>query len=177
MKNDIREEYKNIRKNVIDKDNKSKIITNKIIDLKEYKDSKIIALYKNLNSEVNTEYLIDYSLKNNKIVYLPKVIGNDLVFYKTNNLDFEKSDFGIEEPISNEIIESDKIDLFIIPGICFDKYKNRIGFGKGYYDRVKYNKKAIKIGICFDEQLYQNRIKTDEFDIKMDKVITNKKII
>jgi 5-formyltetrahydrofolate cyclo-ligase len=173
MKEELRIKYLNIRKNITDKSIKSSIIKDKIINSDEYKKSKVIAIYKNLNSEVETNDLINYALNDNKIVVLPKVEGDILRFYKTGNESFIKSNFGVLEPIDTEEIKD--IDLYIIPGICFDKYKNRIGFGKGYYDRVNY-KNSIKIGICFEEQIYNKKIKSDSFDIKMDKIITEKSI-
>ncbi len=174
MKEELRKKYLEVRKNTSDKSNKSNIIMNKIINLEEYKTSKIIAIYKNLKSEVETNELIEYSLKNNKIVVLPKVEGNILKFYKTDNKTFVESKYGIYEPIDSE--EVDNINLYIIPGICFDKYKNRIGFGKGYYDRVKYKKDSIKIGICFENQIYNGKISVNNYDIKMNKIVTEKNI-
>ena len=83
MKDELRNKYKIIRDNIKDKDIKSNIIKDKIINTIEYKNSKIIALYKNLDTEVYTNELIDCALNDNKIVVLPKVVGNKLVFYKT----------------------------------------------------------------------------------------------
>ena len=65
-----------------------------------------------------------------------------------------------------------KIDLIIVPGICFDKANNRLGFGKGYYDKYLANKNIKKFGICFKEQLLDD-IPTDNNDIKMDLIITD----
>ena len=171
MKEELRNKYKIIRDNIKDKDIKSNIIKNKVINTIEYQNSKVIALYKNLDTEVCTNDLINYALNDNKIVALPKVVGNTLKFYKTDNKSFTKSKYNIYEPIETDIV--DNIDLFIVPGICFDKYKNRLGFGKGYYDRVL---KSIKMGICFEEQIYDKKIETNNFDIKMDKIITDKNI-
>jgi 5-formyltetrahydrofolate cyclo-ligase len=57
-----------------------------------------------------------------------------------------------------------------------DCVESRLNFlKKGYYDRVNY-KNSIKIGICFEEQIYNKQIKNDSFDIKMDKIITEKSI-
>jgi len=173
MKKELREKYKLIRKNIKNKKEKSNIIFNKIINCEEYKKSKIIAIYKNLKDEVETNDLVEYSIKD-KIVCLPKVVGDNLIFIKTNNKDFEIGSFGIEEPIGEEI-DTKEIDLFIIPGICFDKELNRIGFGKGYYDKVNYNN-SKRIGICFEEQICDEIIDVDKYDIKMNKVITNKNI-
>lgn len=179
-KDNLRKKYLILRKSILDKDNKSKIIANKLINTKEYINAKTIALYKNLDSEVNTNELIDYSLKLNKVVILPKVINNDLYFYKYNIKDkLIKSNFGVLEPIDNinNLVNINNIDLIIIPGICFDKYKNRLGFGKGYYDRYLMNKNIKKIAICFDEQiLKEDIIPTNKYDIKMDIIITDKNI-
>ena len=172
-KNELREKYKNIRKNILNKEEKSKEITNNIINTEEYKKSKIIGIYYSLDSEVNTKYLIDKSLNDKKIVCLPKVIDNDLVFYRyEKNNKLLKSSFGVLEPVNNEIISKNDINLMIVPGICFDKNNNRIGFGKGYYDRYLGGTNIYKIGICFEEQLLKDDyILCEENDIKMDKIV------
>lgn len=171
-KDELRKRYLLIRKNITNKDEKSLVITNKIINDNWFKKSKIIGLYMNLPNEVDTSMIIDYTLNLGKIVALPKVENNNLKFYKIDsNSKYEKSNFNIYEPISNESIES--LDLIIIPGVCFDRNNNRIGFGKGYYDRYLYNKNIKKIGICFEEQITNDIIDIDEYDIKIDKVISD----
>ena len=171
-KQSLRKEYLTMRDNIPNKEEKSNIIFDKIISLKEYQQAKTIALYKSLSSEVNTGKLIDYSLSIGKTVLLPKVIGNDLVFYEvTNKTIFMKSSFGVYEPMEKNSYD-EKIDLIIVPGVCFDKKNNRLGFGKGYYDRFLINNKTKKIGVCFKEQLIDN-IPTDKFDIKMDLIVTD----
>ncbi len=167
----IRDKYIKIRKNINNKEDKSNIITNKIINNTKYINSSNIALYKSLDSEVNLDYLINYSLDNNKKVYLPKVDGDKLTFYEINkNTKYVKSEFGVLEPIGDKIMNS--CDLIIVPGVVFDKNNNRMGFGKGYYDRFLCNKKIYKIGVCFKEQIVKN-IEVNEWDIKMDEVITD----
>ena len=180
-KDNLRKEYLKIRKNILAKDIKSHIITKKIIDTNEYHTAKVIAIYNNLTQEVSTKELIKYSLNHNKIVLLPRVNNNEMIFYKITTLNdfFIKSPFGIQEPlpIKENQINSDKIDLMIIPGVCFDKEKNRLGFGKGYYDKYLENTNIKKIGICFEDQVLRDKIiPTDKYDIKMDIVITEKKI-
>lgn len=173
MKSEIRTKYLEIRKAIKNKDIKSNIITKKIINTKIYQESKVIALYKNLSSEVDTNFLIDYSIKNNKTVLLPKVEDNNLIFYKIEeNEKLVKNNFNILEPIPNKKNIYNNIDLIIVPGIAFDKEGNRLGFGKGYYDRFLCDKQIYKIGICFIEQL-TNHIPTNKYDIKMDEVITD----
>jgi len=182
-KQELRKQYLKLRKTVFNKKSKSKEITNKVISFEGYKLAKVIAIYNSLEDEVDTQDLIKYSIENNKVVVLPRVINKtEMKFYKIASLDkLERGDFGIKEPIEDEnnLVRPDEIDLMIVPGVCFDRNKNRIGFGGGYYDRYLANENSIlKIGVCFEEQLLKDDyIDTDNNDIKMDVVVTDRKII
>lgn len=83
--------------------------------------------------------------------------------------------YGIQEP--SECLEAavSDIDIALIPGIVFDKTGARIGFGKGYYDRFLAGFKGLKIGICYDFQVF-DRIPSSFHDVKMDLIITEKRI-
>lgn len=173
----LREKYLLIRNNIKNKRAKSEIIMNKIIETDDFKNAKIIALYKSLKTEVYTNELIGYSIKKGKTVVLPKVENNNMKFYKINSMQDKliKSRFGVEEPITDEnnFINKEQIDLVIVPGVCFDKEKNRLGFGKGYYDKFLKNTKLNTIAICFDEQILDTEIiPITTFDVKMKKIIT-----
>ena len=168
----LRREMINIRANIHDKEAKSKQIINKIIKLDIYQKSKVVALYKSLDMEVNLDFLIDFSINNGKIVLLPKVIDNDILFIKYNKGDLlEKSKFKVLEPINNNQYNG-VIPLVIVPGLAFDNNNNRLGYGKGYYDRFLKNKSIYKIGVCFKEQLINNVI-TSLDDVKMDLILTD----
>lgn len=179
-KSELRKLYLSKRKNIKNKKEKSLIINNKIKELSEYKNSNVIALYKSLPSEVDTTSLINDTINLGKIVVLPKVEKEELKFYKINSLEdlFIKSNFGVEEPDGKETNYIDKkyIDLAIVPGVCFDKEKNRVGFGKGFYDRFLVNSNFMTIGICFEEQITKEMIYANEYDVKVDKVITEENI-
>lgn len=175
----IRKKYIEIRKNIENKDVKSEIIFNKLISLDLYKEANVIALYNNLKSEVDTSKLIKYSLKIGKTVLLPRVVNNNLKFYKvTFNDELIKSSFGVFEPSENEnnYVSSKKINLMIVPGVCFDKSKNRMGFGKGYYDRYLENTNINTIGICFDEQIV-SKLPVNKNDIRMKMIVSDSKVI
>ena len=79
-------------------------------------------------------------------------------------------DFNILEPQNDPYTGG--FDLIIVPGVAFDRHGNRIGRGKGYYDRFLCQHLDVKrIGICFDFQLV-DEVPTDPLDIKMDEVIS-----
>ena len=71
----------------------------------------------------------------------------------------------------NDFTEFDKIDIAIIPGMAFDRNHNRLGRGKGFYDRLLPKIKAPKIGICFSFQVV-DEVPVDELDIPLDEVWT-----
>ena len=173
----LRKKFKEIRKNIINKKEKSNIIFNKIIENEFYKKAKTIGIYVSLDEEVDTFKLIDYSLAHGKCVAVPKIVSdNTLEFYKIDSLDnLVKNKFKILEPNTENkfILKSNEFDLFIVPGICFDMDKNRVGFGKGYYDRFLQNCKAYKLGICFKELVCEEIIDTSAYDVKMDYIVTD----
>ena len=161
------------RNNILNKNELSKVITDKVIKLDIYKKSRVIALYNSMNNEVDTKDLINKSLKD-KIVLLPKITKDKMLFIKINkNTNYIKNTFGILEPIGE--IYGGPIDLIIVPGVSFDKKLNRLGFGKGYYDKYLNNKNIYKIGLSFSEQI-KEIIPCDKHDIKMDMIITENKI-
>lgn len=174
MKQTLRKKYLQLRKQLQDKENKSKIIVNQILESKDYQQASIIALYYALPDEVQTLSLIKQALVDHKHVYLPKVISsNKMLFYKIQSLDdLVKGSFDIYEPQESNSSDSVEFDLMIVPGICFDKQGNRIGFGKGYYDRYLKNHSFKTIGLCFKEQIV-NHIEVDENDIQLDEIITD----
>lgn len=167
----LRNKYKEIRKNIKNKEVLDDKIFNKIIGLKEYKESKLILIYVSLNDEVDTLKLIEYSLKIGKRVAVPKCEGDNIVFYNISKLsDLEEGSFRILEPKTNGVINNFSDSICIIPGIAFDKENNRIGYGKGFYDRFLQNYNGIKIGLTYKECICE-KIDNDSNDIKMDKII------
>ena len=178
-KDELRKKYKKIRKNIENKKVLSKKIICKIFSLVEYINAKTICIYMNNYDEVETTEIIEDALKKGKTVGIPITNESCINFYKIDSIKEvkRKNSFGIAEPsLNSDLILPQVIDLIIVPGICFDLENNRVGFGKGYYDKYLANKelKAIKIGIGFKEQiLMDNLIKVNVNDIKMDKIIHN----
>lgn len=169
----LRNKYKEIRRNISNKEEQDDIIFNKVINLEEYKQSDLILTYVSLKDEVDTLKLIEHSLKIGKKVAVPKCKGDNIVFYNINTLsDLEEGSFKILEPKTNEVINDFSDSICIIPGIAFDNENNRIGYGRGFYDRFLENYNGIKIGLTYKECICE-KIDNDINDIKMDKIIFN----
>ena len=130
-------------------------------------------VYNSFGSEVQTQKIIDHLLENNKKVYLPRIEGQVMQSVLIDSdTEFNKNGLGILEPIGDH----DEINDFvaIIPCLAVDKRGNRIGYGKGYYDKFLQNKKAMKIILCYDFQVIDD-INPEEFDIPADLILTEKR--
>lgn len=162
----------------------SKDIISQLTDLQVFKKSEKIMIYLSFNNEVDTYKLMDYCLNNGKKVIVPycikeerKIIPSEVrspdVELKTNSLGFKEPN-----PESLREVETEDIDLVIVPGVVFDEEGNRVGFGGGYYDRFlkRLKNTTITIAICYDYQLI-DKVPVDELDIPVKCIITNKRII
>ena len=141
----------------------------------EFQHAKIVFIYWSLPDELSTHEFIERWC-NKKTFLLLAIEGDSINLLKfTSDKKLKKGLLGIMEP-DTESIYTGSIDLAIIPGIAFDYDKNRLGRGKGFYDKFLINKAIYKIGICYDFQL-QKSIPVSRNDIKMDKIITPQKTI
>ena len=145
----------------------SKKMVSKIRKHPEYIKANTVALFHPFNNELDVLPLLIDSLKT---FCFPKVVENDIVFYKVNHQTvWKKSAFGVLEPENGEII--DHIDFMIVPALAIGKDFNRIGYGKGFYDRfLEKNrpKKAVGIICSFQEV---DSIPSNEHDQKLDEYI------
>jgi 5-formyltetrahydrofolate cyclo-ligase len=151
---------------------RSRIIIEKLKKDEDYINSKIVMFYVSKNNEVHTHDLIKEALKEKKVI-VPKVADRGILCCELS--EFEKMDFGcygILEPTDEILCNTDDIDLIIVPGIVFDNSGHRVGYGKGYYDNLLKKARCKKIGLAYDFQVIE-KIPKDEWDEKMDKVITD----
>lgn len=129
-----------------------------------------VMLYSALPDEVQTQAFLDkWHLK--KTVILPTVVGDDIIPVEYGeDTGFAVGDFNILEPQNKPYLGG--FDLIIVPGVAFDSKGNRLGRGRGYYDRFLCQHLEVKrIGICFDFQLV-DEVPSEDFDIRMDEVIS-----
>lgn len=156
----------------------SGIISDTLINLTCIKNANHIMVYLSAFKEPDTFNLIKRLLNDGKEISVPT--SNTDTFTITPSLiksldTLKKGAYGIYEPKENICVPADKIDVVLIPGIAFSNSGDRLGFGKGYYDRFLEEFKGMKIGVGYDFQII-DAIPVSEHDIRMDMIVTEKRI-
>ena len=181
-KNEIRAEFKEIRKNITaaERKNLSSLICQKIAESQEFNDCDCIGFYAADNFEVDLRPLFK-KFCGQKRFYLPRFNAATSLYDMVMITDFEHDlivgKYGISEPkdglekASQKELES---MLFLVPGVAFDSECQRLGRGKGFYDRLLLTKK-FSVGVFFECQR-AGKIPIEEHDIALDLIITEKSI-
>ena len=170
----IKERRMNLSKEYIDV--ASDKIFEKLLQNEDFRNAKVVMSYMDFKNEVKTDKINDFIKNSGKILVLPKVKDKETMIVIEDKNQYIVSPFGNKEPDGEEY--KGQIDVIITPGVAFDRDKNRVGFGRGYYDRffLKYPN-AKKIAIAFEEQIIDEDIETDKYDKKVDILITENNII
>ena len=164
----------------LDVDVRSMVIAMLALNTDEFKNAKTIFTYASYNNEASTNYFIWKARLLGKKICAPKVKGAEMFPARIlGQRSLRPNIFGIPEPgFLSFKVAPEKVDLIIVPGSVFDMTGHRIGSGKGYYDRYlaanKHNAKTM--GFAFDFQVI-DKIPAEPHDIKVDKIITEKRII
>lgn len=136
-----------------------------------------ICIYNSLPSEVDTKAIKGYFCKSRE-VYLPVVDGEDILLVKVGeDTKYREGSWGILEPIGERLLPKDvRPSVTITPLLGVDSKLNRLGKGKGYYDRYFASVDTFKVGLGFNEQVV-DRVVCEEWDKPLDMVITPSGII
>lgn len=134
-----------------------------------------ILMYHSLPDELHTHTFLD-KWASRKRFYLPRVNGVNLEILPYESTRLELGSFHIEEPTGDDVVDPDEIELIIVPAVAYDRRGNRLGRGKGFYDRLLQSTKATKIGVGYDFQLL-DELPTEKHDVPMDFVITQSTVI
>ncbi len=130
-----------------------------------------ILMYHSLPDELSTRSFID-KWASRKRFYLPRVNGLHLEILPYDEQQLALGSFHIEEPTGSDTASIDDIELVVVPGIAYDRRGNRVGRGKGYYDRLLGETRALKVGVGYDFQLMEEEIPAEPHDVRVDVVIT-----
>jgi 5-formyltetrahydrofolate cyclo-ligase len=137
--------------------------------LNPYK-GKNIGIFYPMHNEVDLREL-DQSFN----LYYPDILNNEIVYLKDIG-QFKKAPFNTTVPDHAQITDLSDLDVIIVPGLVYDKKGYRIGYGKGYYDRLLKKTKALKIGVCFDLFLVDH-LPIEAHDEAVDIIVTDQQIL
>ncbi|AHM55713.1 5-formyltetrahydrofolate cyclo-ligase [Peptoclostridium acidaminophilum DSM 3953] len=164
---------------------KSQKIFEKLTSLDCIRKARSIMTYIDFRNEVQTRQLIDYCLSNDKNVVIPISVfkGRQLIpsLLKDPDSELQISKYGLLEPKPEyvRVFDKEKLDVIIVPGVAFDKYGYRVGYGAGFYDRFLSsidNGAVVSVGVAFELQLHDS-VPHDAFDATVDMVVTEDRII
>ena len=179
------ESKKDIRKCVLEKrsqmtqeewDEKSHRIYEKVVTHPFFFDAKTVCCYVDFRREVGTKSIIEEAWRRGKQVAVPKIEDGQMNFYYIQSWqEVSEGYYGILEPNTMKHLH-DETPLVIMPGAVFDRNRNRIGYGKGFYDRfLKAYPKSLTIALAFELQLV-GEVPHEEHDIRPEVLITEEEI-
>lgn len=157
----------------------SQLALQRLERLEAFRNADSFAIYHAMADEVQTAAFLEKWVSK-KTIYLPVIIGDTLQLcpYKEDSV-LKSGVFGILEPVPESGEEKARPDLIIIPGVAFDRQLNRLGRGKGYYDRLLQESEmqaAMRIGLCFGFQLVEE-VPVSPLDIKMHRIVTDWELV
>lgn len=141
----------------------------------------VLGFYWPFGTEMDVRPFIHYlAQQDDKVTFCLPVTNGDkpMQFFEwTPDTTMTMGEFGIDEPAhQGELIVPDTV---LVPLLMCDKHGNRLGYGKGHYDRAMASMptKPFLIGIGFDEQVHQDKLPAEDHDIKLDLIITPRQVI
>ncbi len=183
IKSELRLKYKVLRQKLSNDEveEKSLAIANQLVRMDIWNKTYYhVFLPIEEQKEVNTEYILQILAGKDKEIVISKSNFENISmthYLLTDNTKIKKNEYNIPEPISGLNVPTELIDVVFVPLLAYDKEGNRIGYGKGFYDKFLYECKSdiIKIGLSFfePEELIENVF---ENDVKLDFCVTPTKI-
>lgn len=183
-KKELREKFKRIR-NALPQSYRqiaSQKIAKKIFELTGFKKAKTIALYWKFGSEVSTRQIFKKIIAEGKTAALPRMDPSSSVlhFHKVTDpkKDLMMSPYRVFQPRSGSAtVPLKKIDLIFVPGIVFDRRGYRLGYGKGFYDRLlrKKNSNSLTVGLTY-EKTFVPTLPYHHRDVSVECVISEKRV-
>ncbi len=179
MKDKLRKKMRRARQN-LNKDfvNACATAISQLFFSTDFPKYKRIMAYIAIDNEADPSLIIEECIKNGVEVFVPSLDSNDNI-HPVRYLDSKSlapGRYNVPEPDEKDFDIIKDFDLILVPGVAFSYEGNRIGFGKGCYDSFLKNKKAVKIGVCYEFQFIENGPVPDIHDVKMDFILTEKKM-
>ena len=163
-----------------DRPRRSRAIVERILNLPEYDAAALMSAFVGVGTEVDTLPLIETALARGKRVAVPWVDGRVLRLFDLASVgELARAPFGLLEPppdlraaASREVMPAD-VELFVVPGVAFDRHGGRLGHGRGYYDGLlaEARKGVPLIAAAFECQLVEN-VPMSPRDVPVDAIAT-----
>ena len=158
----------------------SQAIAARVQGLQEWRQAEAVQLFiGGAAGEVETLGLARCCLAAGKRLICPRAAGAELELRRVRGLDdLERGAFGLLEPNRQrtERAAPEQVDLFLLPGLAFDRAGGRLGMGGGFYDRLLQGNAAPRAGLAFELQIL-DAVPVDERDAPMHRVITELQVI
>lgn len=159
----------------------SELITGRLKRDPVFQQARTIHCYISMNErrEVNTHPLIRHILDDERSLVVPVTDFDPagLRHIRLNSFEeLEANKWGVPEPREGTEIDIAALDLVIVPMVGGDRSGNRIGYGKGFYDRFLAQVDGVAVGLCFDECIVE-KIPTESFDVRLDGIVTQSGVI
>lgn len=135
-------------------------------------------LYNAIKNELQVSMIMDYLFSAGKKISVPVVdVEKGILSAKISVECIVKTGkYDIREPETWDIQNPGEIEVILVPGVAFNIYGDRIGYGKGYYDKFLPFTSAVKIGVCYEFQLIADNFEANNEDIPMDYILTEERI-
>ncbi len=183
---DVRAEKRRVRRLALaarralpDRAARSRVIGARLLASGVYRAARTVLFYVALEEEVQTRECLAAALAEGKRVLVPYCLGDDLGLFHLHHLDeLEPRTFGILEPLealrpaAERAVALAEVDLIVVPGVAFDEGGARLGWGRGYYDRLLRAEpaRAWRVALAFDCQVFP-ALPVQPHDVRMDLVI------
>jgi len=147
----------------------------------EFEQAKTIHCYVSMNDrrEVDTHAFLKEMIEEEKNVVVPVTNFQDgtLTHVALPSFDvLEANKWGVPEPNGGREVSPQKLELVIVPMVAGDERGNRIGYGEGFYDRFLSQVDCPKIGLIFEQNVI-DQLPVEDFDVRLDKIITEARVI
>ncbi len=177
LKKRLRSKLRHQRESLSDEEVRaaSKVVCQRLDESARLAGAHRIAGYVAVRKEVDIRAYLTNCMDQQLEVCLPRVVGpGTMEFCAIQGWDeLQPGAFGIDEPVG-EAVPVESIDVFLVPGLAFDRRGHRLGFGKGFYDRALPQTEAWIVGVAHHWQLVEKQLPTEDHDRAVDSVVTDR---
>jgi 5-formyltetrahydrofolate cyclo-ligase len=164
----------------------SRVITDRVVELPEWVAARTVLAFSSMPEEMDTGPLLESARRDGKRVFLPRIQGDIITFRLTAGDNLDAGPFGILEPVPGAPAWSNDEDgptIIVCPGLAFDRDFNRLGRGKGYYDRflgplVRSQGPPVvtAVAVAYECQVVE-RVPAGPADVAVDAIVTDKRVM